>query len=166
MTKIAEFRPEWADAVDQIHVEAFGGVGERDLVRALRAAGDAVVELVAHEGDSVLGHVCFSPLSVEPPTIRIAALAPVAVMPARQGLGIGDTLIRDGLVYCTERGFDAVTVLGDPDYYRRFGFTRGAARALKSVYSGPAYQALSLRDGALEGGAWTVRYPGAFESLD
>jgi len=150
------------EAVRALVTAAFGRPDEAELVRRLRDEGDAILELAAVESH-VVGHILFSRLVVEPATIRIAALAPVSVLPERQKAGIGNALIREGLVRCKALGFDAVAVLGDPAYYRRFGFTRRAARALDCVYAGLAYQALELRDGALEGGAWSVVYPRAFD---
>jgi putative acetyltransferase len=163
---IAAFRPEWADAIDGIVTAAFGGPGEARLVRDLRRDGAVAVERVAMEAGGIAGHVLFSRCTLEPATIRVAALAPVAVAPARQRAGIGSALILEGLTQCAAQGFDAVVLLGDPAYYRRFGFTRRAARVLESVYSGPAFQALELRDGALAGGPWRLAYPKAFVALD
>lgn len=150
------------DAIATLVAAAFGRSDEAELVRRLRADGDAILELVAIS-DGLTGHALFSVLAVKPATVRIAALAPVSVLPDRQNAGLGSMLIREGLERCKALGFDAAAVLGDPGYYRRFGFTRRAARSLHSIYSGPAYQALELRDGALTGGPWTVRYPRAFD---
>jgi putative acetyltransferase len=150
------------EAVAALVAAAFGRLDEAELVRRLRADGDAILELVALE-DRVIGHVLFSTLAVEPPTIRIAALAPISVLPDHQKAGFGSALVREGLARCKALGFDAVAVLGDPTYYRRFGFTRRAARALNCAYSGRAYQALELRDGALAGGPWSVGYPRPFD---
>lgn len=164
--EIAEYRPEWAQAVDVIVSRAFGGADEVTLVHGLRAAGDVAVELVALEDGTPVGHVLFSRLAIEPDTIRVAALAPVAVAPSRQQAGIGGALIRDGLAHCAAAGFDAVAVLGDPAYYRRFGFTRRTAFVLESAYSGPAFQALELRGRVLTGGRWRLTYPRAFAAVD
>lgn len=150
------------DAVYALTAAAFGRSDEAELVNRLRADGDAVLELVS-VGDAVCGHILFSALSVESATIRLVGLAPVSVSPDIQNVGIGSALIREGLVRCKAMGFDAVAVLGDPPYYRRFGFRRTTARVLDCAYSGPAYQALELRDGALIGGPWRVRYGRAFD---
>ncbi|HEY2034257.1 MAG TPA: N-acetyltransferase [Rhizomicrobium sp.] len=141
------------------------GDGEVALIAALRADGDVALELAALEADEVIGHALFSVLTVEPATLRVAALAPVSVAVDRQRGGIGSALIREGRARCKALGFDAVTVLGDPDYYRRFGFTLEAAHALKSEYSGEHFQALELNPGALAGGPWTLTYPRAFSSV-
>lgn len=167
MAEIRDFRPEWAGHVDEILAAAFPGPEEATLVQALRASGEAVVELVALEDNIVVGHILLSRLVAKPPTIRLAGLAPVAVAPARQRAGIGGALIREGLARAKAVGFDAVAVLGDPAYYGRFGFHPDlAARALRSPYDGRAYQALELRARALEGGPWTVTYPAAFADVD
>ncbi|MGH6870274.1 MAG: GNAT family N-acetyltransferase [Rhizomicrobium sp.] len=151
-----------SDAIYALVAAAFGRSDEAELVNRLRADNDAVLELVSAAA-SLDGHILFSKLSVEPATIRLCGLAPVSVSPHRQGEGIGGALIREGLVRCKAMGFDAVAVLGDPAYYKRFGFTRGAARNLLSVYSGNAYQAFALRAHALAAGPWRVRYPKAFD---
>jgi len=164
--EIAAFRPDWGQAVDRVVTAAFGRPDEARLVEALRAEGAAALELVATEDGVPVGHALFSRCAVEPATLRVAALAPVAVQPARQSGGIGGALVREGLTRCKAAGFDAVVLLGDPAYYRRFGFTRRAARAFDCVYSGPAFQALELREGALSGGPWRLSYPRAFEVLD
>lgn len=140
------------------------GDGEVALIAALRADGDVAVELTALEAGEVVGHVMFSRLAVAPDTLRMASLAPVCARIDRQRAGIGSALIREGLARCKAQGFDAVLVLGD-DYYERFGFSADAAKAVASEFSGPHFQALALREGALSGGSWRVTYPRAFSSV-
>ena len=128
----------------------------------MRADGDVAVELAAADSE-IVGHAMFSRLIVEPATLKVAALAPVSARVYRQKSGIGSALIREGLARCKALGFDAVTVLGDPDYYKRFGFSPQTARRFESAYDGPAFQALELREGALHGGPWKLIYPCAFK---
>lgn len=144
---------------------AFGGKDEARLVEGLRADGAVVAELAALEDGQAVGHVLFSALRAAPATLAVAALAPVAVTPERQRVGIGGVLIRAGLELCRERRIEAVAVLGDPAYYARFGFSRETARAFSSVYQGPHFMALELRAGALAGGKWTLTYPRAFDGV-
>lgn len=93
-------------------------------------------------------------------------LAPVAVEPSRQGRGIGAALITAGLKGCAEQGFDFAVVLGEPGYYRRFGFEPAARWGLDSIYqAGDAFMAAALRPGGLDGQSGLVRYSGAFDSL-
>src|SRR3546814_10906388 len=80
---------------------------------------------------------------------RALGLAPVAVLPGRQGESIGSALIRDGLARATAAGWEGVFVLGEPEYYRRFGFNPAMAKEFSSPYAGPYLMALSLDGKAL-----------------
>ena len=160
--KVTEIGAEHWESIHGVVSAAFGRPDEAELVRQLRADGDVVLELAAFEDGAAMGHILFSALTVDPATMRISALAPVSVLPARQNQGVGSALIREGLARCAAMDFDACAVLGEPEYYARFGFRLDAARALQSVYSGHAYQALEFKPGALAGGPWRVTYPKAF----
>ena len=143
---------------------AFGGTEESGLVERLRAQDAVIAALVATGKGRVLGHVLFSELPIETggETLRAGALAPLAVAPERQRQGVAAALVRAGLEACREHGVTAAVVLGDPDYYRRFGFSSEAARNLRAPFSGPAFMALELVPGCLDGVTGTVRYAEAF----
>jgi putative acetyltransferase len=168
---VIQIREETAGDVDQIAALldlAFGGSDESRLVAGLRAGGAAIAALVAVENDDrILGHILFSELPIETggEPLRAAALAPLAVLPERQRQGIGSSLIRAGLEACRERGVAAAVVLGDPEYYLRFGFSPEAARNLRAPFSGPAFMALELNPGCLEGVTGPVHYAEAFGKL-
>jgi len=162
----AVHRAEIAEVVRAAFAQRYGsGDGEVGLIEALRADGDVLVEMVALEKDEIVGHVLFSRMMAEPPTCRIAALAPVAVRIDRQNQGIGDALIRAGLAACREKGIDAAIVLGDPPYYRRFGLDPALAAHLASPYAGPHLQALEFRAGALSD-VRAVAHAPAFARMD
>jgi putative acetyltransferase len=152
------------DAIAAVVRAAFGGEDEVALIAQLRSDGDALVSLVAAEGEAVLGHILFSRLGVEVDgaPVPAAALAPVAVRPDRQGQGIGAQLIEAGLEACRAAGIAAVIVLGHPDYYPKFGFSAELARKLRAPFSGDAFMALELVPGALAGASGSVRYAAAF----
>lgn len=123
------------DQVRQILQAAFPTDAESKLVDLLRAHGKAMVSLVAANHDDVLGHILFSPVTTSPQnTGKGIGLAPVAVRPAVQSQGIGSQLIRKGLHLCREQGFDYCVVLGDPKYYRRFGFERASDFGIQNEY--------------------------------
>lgn len=96
--------------------------------------------------------------------MRALALAPLGVLPDRQGAGIGSALVREGLRAAPRRGREAVFVLGDPAYYERFGFSREAARGYDSIYAGDNFMILELRPGSARPGA--IRYPPPFAGLE
>jgi putative acetyltransferase len=127
----------------------------------LRDTGNAVIALVAVTANEVVGHIVFSPVSVAraPETFRAVGLGPVAVLPEFQANGIGSKLIRDGLAICRDNGYDAVVLLGDPDYYTRFGFSKASRRHLKNEYGVDAeFMVLELRPGGLDGVRGLVQY--------
>jgi len=123
------------EQVREILRATFPSDAESKLVDALRANGKAIISLVAVNGDQVLGHILFSPVSTTPPSeARGIGLAPVAVQPNVQVRGIGSQLIREGLRLCQELGYDYCVVLGGPKYYQRFGFERASQFSVQNEY--------------------------------
>ena len=161
---IRERQPGDDDAIRRLTDEAFGGPYESRLIDDLRAADLAAVELVAVEGTTIAGHILFSALAVmlDRQTVPSLALAPMAVRPDRQRRGIGGALVRAGLDLARVRDWQAVIVLGHPDYYPRFGFSAELAHPLEAPFSGDAFMALELVPGALQGERGLVTYPPAF----
>ena len=115
MTSVRVEEPGDVDAIREINALAFGSPLEASLVDALRASEDYLSLVAAVDGE-VVGHILFTPVRLEPPAgVQIAGLAPMAVRPAHQRLGIGGQLIRAGLDECRRRGYSAVVVLGHPE---------------------------------------------------
>jgi len=137
-----------------------GHQGEADLVDALRADGDALVELAAEEDGFIVGHLLFSRLTTDTGA-RFAALAPLSVLPARQRDGVGLALMQVGHELCRKAGIEAVIVLGHPDYYPRAGYSAAAAAIVTAPFSGPSFMALALTPGALDAPT-TIAYAPAF----
>ncbi len=167
---IREEGPDDSQAIRHVHRQAFDGDLEARLVDKLRDADHVVLSLVAVAGDRVVGHVLFSPVTVEPHPgePRWAALGPIGVLPGHQGRGIGSRLVREGLAGCRTRGLKAVVLLGAPGYYSRFGFVRASDFGLTSVYgSGPEFQAVELTRGSLSasGESRLVRFAPEFEEV-
>lgn len=92
-------------------------------------------------------------------------LAPLAVRPDCQRQGIGMALTRAGLNACRLAAIEAVVVLGDPGYYSRLGFSAERASHIESRWSGEAFMALELVEGALESHHLIANYPAAFLEL-
>jgi putative acetyltransferase len=167
--KIVEASVAYHDAIAAMTREAFArqfGAGDAEvmLIDALRTAGDVVVELAALDGAELTGHILFSRATDEPYSGTIVGLAPMCVRIDRQRAGIGSTLVRAGLAECRSRGAEAAVVLGDTDYYGRFGFSAALAEAIACDYAGPHFQALELKSGALAG-VIRVRYAPAFAAV-
>lgn len=157
-------------AIHEVEEQAFGQSDEADLVDALRQRGAVVLSLVALLDGQVVGHILFTPVSIESAvgTFSAIGLGPMAVSPLHQRRGIGSELVRRGLDNLRAAGHELVVVLGHPDYYPRFGFVPSVRYAIRSEYDVPddVFMVLELRDGALErqrGGL--VRYQPEFGTV-
>lgn len=143
---------------------AFGGTFEATLVGELRDALLDAVELVAVADGLIVGHILFSALTMmmDDEAIPTLALAPMSVHADHRRMGIGSALVQAGLALAARREWQAVIVLGHPDYYPRFGFSAELASGLDAPFEGDAFMALELVDGALDGEDGLVIYPAAF----
>ncbi len=156
------------DSVRAVNTSAFDTSSEADLVDALRQLAQPVVSLVAEENGEVVAHIMFSPVSLSGhPTVKVMGLAPMAVLPVHQRKGIGSALVRAGLDQCKKLGFDAVVVLGHPEYYPRFGFSPARQFGIDSEYDVPeeVFMALELQLEALSGKTGKVKYDPAFDNV-
>ena len=152
-----------------IHTSAFETDAEANLVEALRQSNIPLVSLVAEESNQLIGHILFSPVSLaeQAHAPAIAGLAPMAVLPERQGEGVGSRLVMEGLKYCTEAGYIAIVVLGHPDYYPRFGFVPASRFNIKSEYEVPdeVFMLKELKEAALTGIKGVIQYHEVFKQL-
>ncbi len=143
MISIRRETPNDRDAVRRVIVDAFtacefGHNGEADIVDRLRNNCDDLLSLVATEGDDIVGHILFSPVSVRTANgmVHGKGLAPMAVAPNRQRRGIGTALVESGLNQLSGNRCAFVVVLGHPLYYPRFGFQLGAQYEITHGFSG------------------------------
>lgn len=148
---------------------AFGQPNEADLVDALRIKAHPHISLVAVDGEEIVGHIFFSPVTVqsENDSFMAMGLAPMAVLPERQNQGIGSMLVREGLRECQRIGHDVVVVLGHRDYYPRFGFVVAKTKSLSCEYSVPDeyFMVAELSPNALKGRSGLVIYHSEFSKF-
>ena len=158
--------PDDSEAIRRIHLAAFPTAAEADLAERLEQDGDAVISLLVEQGGEAFGHVLLSRMAVEGDgrSWRALGLGPLAVLPDRQRGGLGGALIEAGLDLSRHRGEEIVFLLGDPAYYRRFGFTAEAAAPVASPYAGPFFMARKL-SGAPLPLSGRADYPRAFDEL-
>ncbi|ATE66483.1 GNAT family N-acetyltransferase [Rhizorhabdus dicambivorans] len=115
-------------AIARLTEVAFRGIEhssqtEAAIVDALRDAGALTLSLVAETDQGIVGHAAFSPVRIDGAEGGWFGLGPVSVLPGCQRGGIGSALIGRGLDRLRQRGAGGCVVLGDPAYYRRFGFS-------------------------------------------
>ncbi len=95
---------------------------EQFIIKSLRAADALTISLVAEIDGRVVGHIAFSPVTISNGSIGWYGLGPVSVLPEYQKQGIGKSLINKGLSILKESDGQGCTLVGDPNYYKRFGF--------------------------------------------
>ncbi len=159
---IVSIRPEQpadAAAIQRVLEAAFPTAAEAHLVELLRARGHLTISLVAEVDDEIVGHIAFSPVEVAGAVVEAVGLAPLAVLPAYHRRGIGGRLVCEGIAACGRAGAGFVVVLGEPEYYHRFGFTRADRRGLGNEYGADeAFMVLELRAGTIPEAGGLIRY--------
>ena len=150
-------QPEDQDAVTEVLIQAFinhphSQQTEHLIVQRLREQDKLSIALVAEYQQQILGFIAISPVQLHSAEMsqydrqNWYGLGPVAVRPDQQGYGIGSTLIRTALNQLQLRyPCHGCVVLGEPEYYARFGFKAYPQLVLDGV---PAsyFQALSFAD--------------------
>lgn len=156
--EIRPARPADHAAIDALLEAAFGRPDEAALVMRLRAAGDVALELVAGGADPV-GHILLSPMTAPFPAL---GLAPLAVLPAWQGKGIGTALARAAIARARTSPAAALFVLGDPAFYGRLGFRADRAAGFTCHYACPHFMVLPLKGDTLPTMTGEVGYAAGF----
>ncbi|MDH5377473.1 MAG: N-acetyltransferase [Gammaproteobacteria bacterium] len=95
---------------------------EQFVPERLRSRGELTLSLVAEDEGRIVAHVAISPVTISDGSKGWYGLGPVSVTPERQRQGIGTKLIRRALSELKGLGAAGCVVLGDPNYYQRFGF--------------------------------------------
>ena len=157
------------DLIVEVFGEAFGsGEEEAGLVEQLRLQDGyhPDLSLVATCGDRIVGHVFFSLATLRDfPQTKAAVLAPVGVQLEHQRQGIGSRLIREGLDRCRKHGCRLVFVVGDADYYTRFGFVPTQTQDLRTPFNTPHDMVMELEPGALDQVSGEVAFAAPFDAL-
>jgi putative acetyltransferase len=134
-------------AIRAVNEAAFGQRFEADLVDALRGEAHPFISLVAARNGEIVGHICFSPVTVgdDQQSGAYLGLGPMAVLPAAQNAGIGSRLVMAGLDECRRRRGALVVVVGHPAFYPRFGFQPASRLGLTCEYDVPDDVFMALR---------------------
>jgi putative acetyltransferase len=163
-----EIRGETAadvSAIEAVTISAFENAPhtshtEQYIVEALRKAGALTISLVVETDGIIVGHVAVSPVSISDRTPAWFGLGPISVAPEYQRRGVGSRLMREGLRVLREQGAAGCVVLGEPEYYGRFGFEADPNLFHKDVPPG-YFQAISIDSSRPHG---SVSYHEAFNA--
>ncbi|WP_439586885.1 GNAT family N-acetyltransferase [Hydrogenophaga sp.] len=161
--------PDDIAAIEAVTIAAFANAPHTShtrqfIVRALRAANELTLSIVAEEHGQVVGHVALSPVTITDSQGRQAVgwygLGPISVLPPRQGHGIGSRLLEQALSELRAMRAAGCVLLGEPAYYGRFGFQAHAGLQLPGVPPG-YFMALALHGTVPEG---IAHYSDAFNA--
>jgi putative acetyltransferase len=165
-----EIRKETAADVPEINavtISAFQSaphtsLTEQYIVSALRRADNLTVSLVAEANGKIIGHVAVSPVSMSDGACAWFGLGPISVIPEHQRRGVGSALMREALRILRDEGAAGCVLLGEPEYYSRFGFRADPKLILRGVP--PEYfQAISFGSSTPQG---SVSYHEAFNAKE
>ena len=175
-----EKKTDWK-VVEQITYRAFkdapptGGDdgNEALLARNLRSRAAFVQELdyVAELDNSVIGNIMYTRSKVvsdDGGEWETLTFGPISVLPKYQRQGVGGALIRKTLEVARELGYRAVLIYGHESYYPRFGFKPASEYGITTAdgKNFPAFMALPLYDGALDGVGGRLICDEAYANLD
>jgi putative acetyltransferase len=152
-------------AIEAVTVSAFVNAPhtshtEQFIVSALRKAGSLTISLVADAEGAVIGHVAVSRVSISDGASGWFGLGPISVVPEYQRRGVGSRLMLEALRILREHGATGCVLLGEPEYYSRFGFHVDPQLTLPDVPPG-YFQAISFESSRPHG---TVSYHEAFKA--
>ena len=121
------------DDVREVHLSAFPE-GERELISKLainllsERTIPHTISLLAETEGAVVGHVAFSPVTIDSnDNLQGYILAPLGVKPDYQKCRIGSELIESAMQQLLKMDVNLLFVYGDPEYYRKFGFSSDVA---------------------------------------
>lgn len=129
---------------------------EQFMVNSLRKHGQLTISLVALEHNQLVGHVAISPVTISSGETGWYGLGPISVLPAKQGQGIGTLLMQAALDRLQQLGAQGCVVLGDPQYYGRFGF-KAFQNFTSRMFHQNIFKSLHLMDLFLMGKWFTMR---------
>jgi len=160
--KVRNESPSDAAIVYDVIRAAFGREDEARLVQTLHKNGNSAVAVMGVLDDKVVAHCVLAKL-VSPKDCL--GLGPVSVLPEYQNQGIGKRIIGKTLRQAQASGWNGVFVLGDPDYYERFGFSYEMASTFPAPFPREYFMAKELRPDSLRGRCEPVEYPPAYHEL-
>lgn len=169
----AEKRDDY-NKIEKVIKSAFGAENKPDdfnewvLVGKIRENASYIKELslVAEIEEEIVGHAMFSLATIENEQViqNTLALAPVSVDKKFQRKGIGSKLISEGIKIAEDLGYESIIVMGDPEYYTRFGFEKASkwTIGIDEAYDSDYLFVLELRPGALNSVYGIIKYSKPF----
>lgn len=135
---------------------------KQHIISGHRQDGELTLSIAAEENRTVIGLVAVSPVTFSPEQSGWHGLGSISVRPDRQRQSIDTRLTTAALDRLQVLDVSGCVVLGDPDYYGRFGCSNHPHLVLPGVPP-EHFQALAFRGQAPAGSAPFPRAFGAAE---
>lgn len=132
------------------------GCSEHYLVHKLRKDDAYIPEIsrIAEVDGKVVGTIMYSHSYVEGDGGRtpVIIFGPLCVEPEYQKKGIGDSLLKETMALAKSKGYKAIIIFGEPEYYPRFGFLPCEHFGITTAdgKNFPAFMGIELVEGALK----------------
>ena len=156
-------------AVYKLNLASFTTADEATVVDILRNEDKSYCAWLAEIEGVVVAYILYTKLKIVnfENLDDVYGLAPMAVLPAYQGKGIGSKLVLESLKELKKIAAKAVFVLGHRDYYPRFGFTKAIEQGFyyKSTRFSESFFVLELKPNYLREARGEVIYNSVFDNL-
>jgi predicted N-acetyltransferase YhbS len=136
---------------------------EQDYQAQLREGDNYIPELdlVADEDGELIGHIMLTKtyITCEDNKAEALLLGPISIALPYRNRGIGTLLINESLRLAKEMGYRSVFLVGDPAYYRRFGFEPTVNYGIRDTHDGIPDEVVTVHqlvESALSGISGTV----------
>lgn len=171
-------RPEDYRSVEWLTYQAFLGLehsqgDEALLVNKMRSIPAFVPQLdyVACVGDSIVGNIMYTKSKIVGKGTdewETLTFGPLSVLPEFQRRGIGAALVDHTIQIARKMGMRAILIFGHENYYPKFGFKEASLFGIttKDGKNFPAFMALPLSEGALNGINGKLIYDDVYENFD
>lgn len=110
---------------------------EQDFAEDLRNGNGFIPELalVGELSGKLIGHIMLTRTQIVRPDgekFEALLLAPLSVLIEYRNKGVGSALVKTSLGIAKKMGYKAVFLVGNPDYYNRFGFRQTSEWSIRS----------------------------------
>lgn len=170
--KIKPITPNQFDASLDVIKQAFAGAAhtdghEAELVAKLRKSPtyDPDYDVIATSDDgAVIGSALLSQAKIisDAQTWPVFVLSPLAVLPAYQHQSVGSNLIKYLEMQAGEDERMAISILGDPKFYGRFGYLPASQYDITGPFTGAEFMIKPIREGGLDNVSGRLEYDPAF----
>ena len=160
---------EVAELIRESFSQSEHGYGnEAELVDKIRNEEGYIkdLEIVAFEDGKITGHGLLSEVSIvnQSQSFKGFVLAPLDVLPAYQGKGIGAAILLELEKRAKILDYSFISILGHESYYPRFGYVPASQYQIQAPFEVPNenFMIKELIDGRLEGKSGVIQYSEAF----